>query len=52
MAVQPLEAGDKIGSGDMIAVIDTTAQGGVRKSELPESETWDCAPETLYPQVA
>ena len=39
-AVQPIQTGERIGSGDMIAVIDTAAEGGVRK-ELPDSESWD-----------
>ena len=43
VAVQSLEAGDKIGSGDMVVVIDTESFTSTWKSgaELPESETWD-----------
>ena len=54
VAVQSLESNDTIGSGDVIAVIDTEARGGVRQStaERPESETWDCASATaLHPTV-
>ena len=44
VSVQSLESGDKIGSGDMVAVIDTVAQGSGKWESgagLPESETWD-----------
>ena len=44
VSVQSLESGDKIGSGDMVAVIDTAAQGSGKwesVADLPESETWD-----------
>ena len=43
VSVQSLESGDKIGSGDMVAVIDTEALGSVWSSgaDLPEAETWD-----------
>eukprot|EP01043_Picozoa_sp_COSAG02_P036929 COSAG02_NODE_2739_length_8128_cov_8.386100_5_plen_1074_part_00 len=44
VAVQHLEAGAKVGAGDMIVVIDTAMQGSGKWEsgvELPESETWN-----------
>jgi acetyl/propionyl-CoA carboxylase alpha subunit/acetyl-CoA carboxylase carboxyltransferase component len=44
VAVQDVDPGAKIGSGDMITVIDTIAQGSGKwesGADLPEGETWD-----------